>query len=131
MVPLSGMVFFAFPAPATALFNVAVGHFLVEYQGELQTSPEDWSSWVDNGRTVIQTIGPATPTVMGVVFSITLVALQMATDKLSPRIVHLFTRSWTTKLTLTVFLGTLLGRSIWVSKCCNCSRITSRPPTTR
>ena len=108
MVPLAGMVFFAVLAPATAVVDVAVGHFLVEYQGDLQVSPKDWSAWVNNGRTVIQTVGPATLTVMGVVFSITLVALQMATDKLSPRIVHLFTRSWTTKLTLTVFLGTFV-----------------------
>ncbi len=109
LVPLLGMALFAVLVPFTVTADSFVGEVLVEFgEGTREQNRQSYSELVESGRTVIQTIGPATLTVMGVVFSITLVALQTATDKLSPRIIYLFTRSWTTKLTLTVFLGTFV-----------------------
>jgi uncharacterized membrane protein len=109
LVPLLGMALFAALVPVTVTVDSLAGEVLVQLgEGTPEQTRQGFSELVESGRTVIQTIGPATLTVMGVVFSITLVALQTATDKLSPRIIYLFTRSWTTKLTLTVFLGTFV-----------------------
>lgn len=109
LVPVLGMALFAVLVPLTVTADNFIGMILVELgQGDQEQVRRDSTELVESGRTIIQTIGPATLTVMGVVFSITLVALQMATDKLSPRIVYLFTRSWTTKITLTIFLGTFV-----------------------
>ncbi len=47
-------------------------------------------------------------TFIGVVFSITLVALQMAAGQLSPRVLRLYVESWVAKVTLAVFLCTFL-----------------------
>lgn len=61
---------------------------------------------VDDARAVVSTIGSSTLTFLGVVFSIALVALQMASSQYSPRVVRRFVRSRTTKLTLATFIGT-------------------------
>lgn len=59
-------------------------------------------------KTVISTIGSAMMTFIGVVFSISLVAVQMASGQFSPRVVRLYVRSRITKVTLTTFLATFL-----------------------
>jgi len=61
---------------------------------------------VDDARTVVSTIASSMLTFLGVVFSITLVALQTSSSQYSPRVVRRFVRSRTTKLTLATFLGT-------------------------
>ncbi|MGH4028880.1 DUF2254 domain-containing protein [Actinomycetota bacterium Odt1-20B] len=62
----------------------------------------------EDTKTVISTIGSAMMTFIGVVFSISLVAVQMASGQFSPRVVRIFVRSRITKSTLTVFLATFL-----------------------
>ncbi|MFE0102488.1 DUF2254 domain-containing protein [Streptomyces sp. NPDC059009] len=62
----------------------------------------------EDAKTVISTIGSAMMTFIGVVFSISLVAVQMASGQFSPRVVRIFVRSRITKSTLTVFLATFL-----------------------
>ncbi|WP_371526260.1 DUF2254 domain-containing protein [Streptomyces sp. NBC_01283] len=62
----------------------------------------------DDAKAVINTIGSAMMTFIGVVFSISLVAVQMASGQFSPRVVRLYIRSRITKITLTVFLATFL-----------------------
>lgn len=62
----------------------------------------------DDAKAVISTIGSAMMTFIGVVFSISLVAVQMASGQFSPRVVRLYVRSRITKITLTVFLATFL-----------------------
>ncbi|OII60951.1 hypothetical protein BJP40_08885 [Streptomyces sp. CC53] len=54
------------------------------------------------------TMSSAMLTFIGVVFSITLVALQMAAGQLSPRVLRLYVESWVAKVTLAVFLCTFL-----------------------
>ncbi|MEV5951016.1 DUF2254 domain-containing protein [Streptomyces sp. NPDC051993] len=60
---------------------------------------------VDDAKTVITTVSSAMMTFIGVVFSISLVAVQMASGQ-SPRVVRIFVRSRITKLTFAVFLAT-------------------------
>ncbi|MFB7368647.1 DUF2254 domain-containing protein [Streptomyces sp. NPDC056222] len=62
----------------------------------------------DDAKTIVTTISSAMMTFIGVVFSISLVAVQMASGQFSPRIVRIFIRSRITKATFSVFLSTFL-----------------------
>jgi uncharacterized membrane protein len=65
-------------------------------------------SIADDARTVATTVSSAMMTFIGVVFSISLVAVQMASGQFSPRVVRLFVRSRITKVTFAVFLATFV-----------------------
>ncbi|MFH9074821.1 DUF2254 domain-containing protein [Streptomyces alboflavus] len=69
---------------------------------------KDLNRLAEDAKTVISTISSAMMTFIGVVFSISLVAVQMASGQFSPRVVRLYVRSRITKITLTVFLATFL-----------------------
>ncbi|MYT69193.1 MULTISPECIES: DUF2254 domain-containing protein [unclassified Streptomyces] len=69
---------------------------------------KDLMGIADDVKTVVTTISSAMMTFIGVVFSISLVAVQMAGGQLTPRVVRLFVRSRITKLTFAVFLATFL-----------------------
>ncbi|MFF8277823.1 DUF2254 domain-containing protein [Streptomyces lateritius] len=62
----------------------------------------------DDAKTIVTTIASAMMTFIGVVFSISLVALQMASGQFSPRVVRIFIRSRITKAAFSVFLATFL-----------------------
>lgn len=62
----------------------------------------------EDAKSVVTTVGSAMLTFIGVVFSISLVALQMASGQFSPRVVRLYVRSRITKATFAVFLATFL-----------------------
>ncbi|MET7620670.1 DUF2254 domain-containing protein [Streptomyces sp. NPDC005408] len=68
----------------------------------------DLISIADDLKTIVTTISSAMMTFIGVVFSISLVAVQMASGNLTPRVVRIFVRSRISKATLTVFLATFL-----------------------
>ncbi|MFG3281897.1 DUF2254 domain-containing protein [Streptomyces sp. NPDC048111] len=61
---------------------------------------------VNDAKPVINTVSSAMMTFIGVVFSISLVAVQMAGAQFTPRVVRIFVRSRITKLTFAVFLAT-------------------------
>ncbi|KOG38937.1 DUF2254 domain-containing protein [Streptomyces decoyicus] len=65
-------------------------------------------SIADDTKTIVTTVSSAMMTFIGVVFSISLVAVQMASGQLTPRVVRIFIRSRISKITLTVFLATFL-----------------------
>ncbi|MEU8996000.1 DUF2254 domain-containing protein [Streptomyces caniferus] len=65
-------------------------------------------SIAEDTKTIVTTISSAMMTFIGVVFSISLVAVQMASGQLTPRVVRIFIRSRISKITLTVFLATFL-----------------------
>lgn len=66
----------------------------------------DLLAFAEDTRLIVTTISAAMMTFIGVVFSISLVAVQMASGQLTPRVVRIFVRSRISKLTLTVFLAT-------------------------
>ncbi|MER8043472.1 DUF2254 domain-containing protein [Streptomyces sp. NPDC094032] len=68
----------------------------------------DLAGVADDAKTIVTTISSAMMTFIGVVFSISLVAVQMASGQFSPRIVRIFIRSRITKATFSVFLSTFL-----------------------
>ena len=63
---------------------------------------------LDDARTLLSTIAAALLTFTGVVFSITLVALQMASTQYSPRVLRTFVRKPVTKLALATFIATFV-----------------------
>jgi uncharacterized membrane protein len=70
-------------------------------------------SWVDAGspdaaRQVLTAIAAAIITVVGLVFSITIVALTLASTQFGPRMLRNFVRSFGTQFTLGVFVATFL-----------------------
>ncbi|MEU9058742.1 DUF2254 domain-containing protein [Streptomyces sp. NPDC048430] len=66
----------------------------------------DLLTFAGDARTIVTTVSAAMMTFIGVVFSISLVAVQMASGQLTPRVVRIFVRSRISKLTLAVFLAT-------------------------
>ncbi|MFD3514617.1 DUF2254 domain-containing protein [Streptomyces sp. NPDC058657] len=62
----------------------------------------------EDAKTIITTVSSAMMTFIGVVFSISLVAVQMASGQFTPRVVRIFVRSRITKLTFSVFLATFV-----------------------
>ena len=95
--------------PAVAAIAAWVGgdlaardlHAFVFHQGLFPTN-------LDDARTLLATIAAALLTFTGVVFSITLVALQMASTQYSPRVLRTFVRKPVTKLALATFIATFV-----------------------
>ncbi|MBQ1097466.1 DUF2254 domain-containing protein [Streptomyces sp. b94] len=64
--------------------------------------------FANDAKTVVSAVGSAMMTFIGVVFSISLVAVQMASGQFTPRVVRFFVRSRITKATFAVFLATFV-----------------------
>ncbi len=61
---------------------------------------------VDNARTILTTISTSMITLTGLVFTITIVVLQLASQQLSPRVLRTFLRDRLSQLSLGVFVAT-------------------------
>jgi hypothetical protein len=68
------------------------------------------------GRGVLSALAQSIITVTGVVFSITLVALQLASQQFSPRVTRTFVRSTTTKVAFGVFSATFVTSLLSLSR---------------
>jgi uncharacterized membrane protein len=102
LVPTIEVVF------AVALFVVTYRIDEAAYHGDI-TLP----SWVNNGsadaaRQILIGIAAAVITVVGLVFSITIVALTLASTQFGPRILRNFVRDRGTQLTLGTFVATFV-----------------------
>ncbi|MFF5516007.1 DUF2254 domain-containing protein [Streptomyces coeruleorubidus] len=64
--------------------------------------------FAEDAKAVVSAVGSAMMTFIGVVFSISLVAVQMASGQFTPRVVRIFVRSRITKATFAVFLATFV-----------------------
>lgn len=67
-----------------------------------------WEGSVSGASSVAATVSTSMLTFLGVVFSITLVAVQLASQQFSPRVVRTFSRSVITKVALGTFMATFL-----------------------
>ncbi len=92
------------PAAGT-LLAVAAGLGVVALDDAIDTR-FGFSGNADAARTVLSTIAAAMITFTGLVFSITIVALQLASGQFSPRVMRTFLRDRTSKVALTVFVAT-------------------------
>jgi uncharacterized membrane protein len=91
---------------ATALFGMTYVLDRAAYRGDL-----DLPAWVNNGsadaaRQILTAIAAAIITVIGLVFSITIVALTLASTQFGPRILRNFLRDRGTQVTLGAFVAT-------------------------
>ena len=93
---------------AGALFVLTYALDRAVYRGDL-TLP----SWVtvggaDAGRQVLSAIAAAVITVVGVVFSITILSLTLASQQFGPRMLRNFIRDFGTQFTLGTFVATFV-----------------------
>lgn len=99
----------------TILVVVAALLFLVTFRIDLaayhhQLTLPFWirTGSADAGRQVLIAIAAAVITVVGVVFSITILALTLASQQFGPRMMRNFVRDWGNQLTLGIFVGTFV-----------------------
>lgn len=100
--------FWYIPTIVIAL-SAVLSYFLHRIDVARQVAPGEAPWWVASSSTaaqVLSTIAAAMLTFVGVVFSITLVALQLASSQLSPRVLRSFVRSPVPKLAFGVFMST-------------------------
>jgi uncharacterized membrane protein len=98
--------------PAVLTLCAAVLAFvLVEFEERYDLEAAKGTRWlvstsVDGAREVLSTIAGSLITVTGVVFSVTIVALQLASTQFTPRILRNFTADRSNQLVLGVFIAT-------------------------
>ncbi len=82
--------FWVLPAVGIAV-GMSVGFFLVEIDYSLEQAPGIFNSVdLQSARAVLQMIATVTVSVIGLSFSVILVALQLASQQLSPRVLRTF-----------------------------------------
>lgn len=93
---------------AIAVFAVTVSLDRAAYHGAFQ--PPSWviSGTADAARQILTTIAAAVITVVGIVFSITIVTLTLASTQFGPRMLRNFIRDPGTQLTLGTFVATFV-----------------------
>jgi uncharacterized membrane protein len=90
-------------AGAAALAMLAISEALGQVDADL---PIVFSAGPDGARATLQAIAGSVITVAGVVFSITIVALQLTSTQFSPRVLRNFMRDRANQLVLGTFMGT-------------------------
>jgi uncharacterized membrane protein len=78
------------------------------FEGERRRLGVLWSGDPQGARDVLSTVAGSIITVAGVVFSILIVALTLASSQFGPRLLRNFTRDRGNQITLGVFIGTFL-----------------------
>jgi uncharacterized membrane protein len=78
------------------------------YRGSLTLPSWFYNGTADSARQILAAIAAAVITVLGVVFSITIVALTLASTQFGPRMLRNFTRDRVTQFTLGTFVASFL-----------------------
>jgi uncharacterized membrane protein len=93
---------------ALVLFGITFGIDLAAYHHEFTLPFWLRTGSADAGRQVLIAIAAAVITVIGVVFSITILALTLASQQFGPRMMRNFMRDIGNQITLGVFVGTFV-----------------------
>lgn len=93
---------------AGLLFLVTFEIDLAAYHGHLSLPSWIRNGTADAGRQVLSAIAAAVITVIGVVFSITIVALTLASQQFGPRMMRNFVRDVGNQVTLGIFVATFV-----------------------
>ncbi|QOR71527.1 DUF2254 domain-containing protein [Ruania alkalisoli] len=100
--------FWAVPL-AICLAAVLLGAAMPEIEGAFAGSlPQIFDGGPEGARSVLSTIASAMISVTGLVFSITMVVLQLASSQFSPRVLGNFLHSRVTQITLGVFAASFI-----------------------
>jgi uncharacterized membrane protein len=100
--------------PTILVVAAGVSSFImVSVDHGLQDDGYSVPSWIfggsaDGARTLLSTIAGSLVTIVGVLFSITIVVLQQAASQFTPRVMGNFIRQTGTQLTLGIYLATFL-----------------------
>ncbi|GJL81273.1 MAG: hypothetical protein DHS20C01_09070 [marine bacterium B5-7] len=98
-------------ATSAVVLGAVILVILIQYIDGLMDVSQFWLlGWMDNigpdgARAVLSTIAGSTITVTGVIFSITIVALTMASSQFGPRLLSSFMKSGYTQWALGTFIG--------------------------
>ncbi|MFG2193627.1 DUF2254 domain-containing protein [Streptomyces sp. NPDC048639] len=97
-------------AVVLAVLTTSADEFLVSRLREAGETGaiEDLINVSDDARALLDTVGSSMLTFIGVVFSISLVAVQMASSQFTPRVLRLYVRGRIVKTTFAVFLATFV-----------------------
>src|SRR5262245_46068231 len=93
---------------AVAIFAVTLSLDHAAYRGDLSVPSWVISGSADGARQILTAIAAAVITVVGVVFSIILVTLTLASTQFGPRMLRNFIRDRWTQLTLGTFVATFV-----------------------
>lgn len=97
--------------------GLVVGFGLVELDYALDIDPGVFTFVdLDSARTVLQTIATVTVSVAGLAFSVTVVALQLASQQLSPRVLRTFEHDRLAQSVLALFVGVFVYSLIVLAK---------------
>ena len=94
---------------AVAVLILFVGTYAVDraaYHGDLHLPSWALSGTADSARQILTAVAAAVITVVGIVFSITIVALTLASTQFGPRMLRNFIRDGGTQVTLGTFVAT-------------------------
>jgi uncharacterized membrane protein len=91
-----------------ALLLAVITHAIDKTLSPVITRTAPWVVSASNASVVLATLATAMLTFLGVVFSIGLVALQLASQQFSPRVLRNYVRSTTTKVALGTFIATFI-----------------------
>lgn len=103
------------PAVA-ALAAWALADILSKHSPSFVSDDHLFSTNIDDARSLLGTIAASILTFTGVVFSITLVALQTASSQYSPRVLRSFVRRPITKIALSSFIATFVYSLVVLSR---------------
>jgi uncharacterized membrane protein len=96
-------------AEALVVLGLFVGTYALDraaYRGDLLLPAWVLSGTADSARQILTTVAAAIITVVGIVFSITIVALTLASTQFGPRMMRNFIRDRGTQVTLGTFVAT-------------------------
>jgi uncharacterized membrane protein len=96
---------------ATAMVAMVAGASMPLLDERLQVQQDAWyvfDGGAQSARAMLSTISSSIIALTALVFSITVLVLQLASSQYSPRIIGNFLRERSTKLTLSVFVGTFV-----------------------
>lgn len=102
--------------PSIFLVGAVVLAYVLGLLDRTVTASVWWVGTSDAAADVLGAIATAMLTFLGVVFSITLVALQLASQQFSPRVTRTFVRSTTTKVAFGVFTATFVTALLSLSR---------------
>jgi uncharacterized membrane protein len=104
---------FALAAAALALMLLAVDHAL---PGDASGLVFTFGGTADGARAMLSTIAQAMLTFTGLVFTITMLVLQLASNQLSPRVMRTFLRDRANQVVLGLFVATFVYTLIVLSE---------------
>lgn len=92
-----------------AVMSLVLGLLMLALDAQLEEAPAYvFQAGADGARSVLSTIAGAMISVTGLVFSITIVVLQLASSQFSPRILRSFLESRVVQVTLGIFTGSFV-----------------------